>query len=291
MNARKQISVTLLLFLAIFLPSRALETSDQPSPDVNDNQIQVYRNIRYGDRPDGIEQDSSSDRTLDLYLPEKADKPLPLLVFIHGGGFSGGDKTSIASICSAISARGFAVASINYYLTLKYEKMEGVSCSAFMAEGIPESGFHPLLQKAVRNASADTQLAFRWIKRNRKKYNFDLSSVSVSGGSAGAMTALYTAYVSGQHILPVRAVVNLWGGLENVGLIKPGTAPLLSYHGDQDKVINVDFAFALHERMKALGNKQSELHILEGKGHAQYNLIANEKIEEIVSFLQRNAGI
>lgn len=286
MNTRKQVSAV-LLFLAIFLLSRADGKSNQP----DDNQVRVYRNIRYGDIPDGIEQDSSSDRTLDLYVPEKADKRLPLLVFVHGGGFSGGDKASVAAICSAISAKGFAVISINYYLTLKYERIEGVSCSAFMANGIPEDGFHPLLGKAVRNASADTQLAFLWIKRNRKRYDFDLSSVAVSGGSAGAMTALYTAYVSGQQILPVRAVVNLWGGLENTALIKTGAAPLLTYHGDQDKVINVRFALALHERMEAVGNDESELHILEGQGHARYNLIANEKIGEIVIFLNRNLGI
>ncbi|MEL7588149.1 MAG: hypothetical protein AAGU19_15685 [Prolixibacteraceae bacterium] len=66
---------------------------------------------------------------------------------------------------------------------------------------------------------------------------------------------------------------------------------MLTYHGDQDKVINVRFALALHERMEAVGNDESELHILEGQGHARYNLIANEKIGEIVIFLNRNLGI
>ncbi|MGV8095812.1 MAG: alpha/beta hydrolase [Mangrovibacterium sp.] len=222
---------------------------------------------------------------------KKTDRQLPVLVFIHGGGFRGGDKANVAAICSAISSKGFAVVSINYYLTLKYEKVDGVSCSACMAKGIPEGGFHPLLKKAVRNASNDTQKAFRWIKQNRGKYNFDLSSVSVSGGSAGAMTALYTAYVSGQNVLPIKAVINLWGGLENAGLIKPGAAPLLTYHGDQDKLINVDFARALHERMEKIGDNQSQLHILKGKEHAIYNFIAKEKIEEIVLFLRSNTGV
>ena len=52
---------------------------------------------------------------LDLFVPEKADAPLPLIVWIHGGARLGGDKAG----CPAMGQlrRGYAVASINYRLS------------------------------------------------------------------------------------------------------------------------------------------------------------------------------
>jgi para-nitrobenzyl esterase len=173
------------------------------------NEVKVISNIQYGNNPEGINIDSSSCRTLDLYLPEDHEEELPVLVFIHGGGFRGGDKKSTEEFCKKISEYGFAVVSINYYLFLKHEKTENISCSAFMAKGIPEAGFHPLLRKAIKSASEDTQEALKWIKNHSRDYHFDLTSIALSGGSAGAMTALYTAYISNQEILTVGAVVNL----------------------------------------------------------------------------------
>src|SRR5262249_26015860 len=53
--------------------------------------------------------------TLDLYLPASASKPLPLLIWIHGGGWAFGLK----EVCpaAAFTERGYAVASINYRLS------------------------------------------------------------------------------------------------------------------------------------------------------------------------------
>ena len=53
---------------------------------------------------------------LDLYLPiPKSGKPLPLVIFVHGGGWKGGDKSS-APVREFLNA-GFAVASVNYRLS------------------------------------------------------------------------------------------------------------------------------------------------------------------------------
>jgi acetyl esterase/lipase len=282
--------ITCLLSIFFLCNPGGILAGQSKTPIIEDkSEIKIYRDIRYWNKPDGIEQDSSSDRVLDLYLPQGNKEKLPVFVFIHGGGFSGGDKKSTEALCSKMSASGFAVVSVNYYLTLKHEKVPGVSCSAYMSKGLSEKAFHPVLQKAIKNASSDVQLAFGWIKDNAVRYNFDLSSLSISGGSAGAMTALYTAYISDQKILPIKAVVNLWGGLENSGLIKKGCPPLLSYHGDLDKLIHIDYAYALQSRMKEIGNSKSALHVLEGKGHAMYNLITKEKIEEIAAFLKSNS--
>lgn len=286
-------SIAVLQFAVMFLSVSCAKSvvSESTKSDTVIQKAKTYHDIRYGDKPDGIGEDTSSDRILDVYIPNKnVGEKLPVVIYIHGGGFAGGDKAdkSNVALCSKIASYGYAVVSINYYLTLKYEKTSGASCTANMSRGIPANGFHPKLQETVSNASSDAQKAFRWIKNNADRYDFDISSVAISGGSAGAMTALYTAYVSNQKILPIKAVVNLWGGLENANLIKKGAAPLLTYHGDLDKLINVDFAYALKDRMAATGNNKSVLHVLKGKGHAQYTLIANEKTEEIAHFLKEN---
>ena len=71
--------------------------------------VTAIRDLSYG---------SSADETLDLYLPPGASgaAALPLVVWIHGGGWLSGDKAQIAGYLKMISARGFAVAGIDYSL-------------------------------------------------------------------------------------------------------------------------------------------------------------------------------
>jgi para-nitrobenzyl esterase len=280
-----QIKLTrLILFIVLGFK---LSTGFAQTKSIATTDIKVLKNIRYGDQRMDLKQDSTSDRILDLYLPSAKKEKLPVFLFVHGGGFSGGDKAGTKALCSKIASHGYAVVSINYYLTLKHEKVSGASCSGNMSKGLPVKGFHPKLGEAIKNASDDTQLALKWIKENGKEYGLDIRSVAISGGSAGAMTALYTAYASNQKVLPIKAVVNLWGGLEDSSLIKKGAAPLLTYHGDQDKLIHVDYAYDLEKKMKEKGN-QVTTNICEGKGHAIYGFITDEKTGEIDAFLKKN---
>ncbi|MCX7008142.1 MAG: alpha/beta hydrolase [Kiritimatiellaeota bacterium] len=94
---------------------------------------------------------------LDLYLPEQpADKPMPLIVNIHGGGWRGGSKAGCPMLNSI--ARGYAVASVEYRFS----------------------------QKALFPAQIqDCQAAIRWLRANSKKYNFDPEHIGVTGSSAG----------------------------------------------------------------------------------------------------------
>ena len=251
------------------------------------NGLKIYRNLRYAPAPAGFEMDSTSDRTLDLYKPANAKGKLPVILFVHGGGFSGGDKKQTEAVCASLSPLGYAVLSINYRLELKRQKINGASASANMAKGVPQNGFHPGLSNAVSIASEDAVLALEWIKKNASEYDLNTSAIVISGGSAGGMTALYTAYVSKQKVLPIKAVVNLWGGLENAENIKKNAPPVLTYHGDLDKIIHVDFAHAIQKQMEKTGNAKSELRIMEGMGHARYDIVAKEKAGEIDTFLRK----
>src|SRR5690606_22181065 len=153
--------------------------------------------------------------------------------------------------------------------------------------GLPTQGFHPKLQEAVKNASNDAQLALQWVKDNTDTYGLDLSSVAISGGSAGAMTALYTAYASGQTVLPIQAVVNLWGDLDNSSPNKSRAPALVTSHREQDKLSHVDSAYDLERKIQEIGNHLSETRGFQRKEHAIYNYITAEKTAEIVPFLKK----
>lgn len=280
----------LVVLFIIGLTSQAC-AAKQVKPQQSDTAKVAY-NIRYAQKPDSIGTDTSADRTLDLHLPAiKAGQKVPVLVLIHGGGFSGGDKKSTGAIAAALTKYGYAVVNINYRLALKRKKIAGASASANMAAGLPANGFHPALSNAVNIASQDAQLALQWIKDNARLYHFDLNKIAIGGGSAGAMTSLYTAYVSGQKVLPISAVVNLWGGLEKVELITKNSPPVITFHGDQDKLINVSYAQAIQKRKEDLGDRSSILEVMQGKGHARYDIILKEKIPSIAAFLKKTLAV
>ena len=62
------------------------------------------------------------DLKLDLYVPDNDDTQRPLVVFTHGGGWSGGDKAgdNETAFCNFFATRGFVCASLNYRLRGDY---------------------------------------------------------------------------------------------------------------------------------------------------------------------------
>jgi melibiose permease len=112
--------------------------------------------IRYGDK---------ILETGDVFYP-KNQIPKGVILNIHGGGFLSGDKKGLREFCSRLSAFGYFVFSINY--TLAPHKT------------------HPEPIKA-------TLLALDYLHENQNKYNIDMSNLYLTGDSAGAYIALYTA--------------------------------------------------------------------------------------------------
>jgi acetyl esterase/lipase len=101
----------------------------------------------------------------DLYLPE-SDKPTPLVLYIHGGGFQGGDKRSASGARIYLDA-GFAVAALNYRLTNT---------------------------APMPAAYLDCARALQFLRYHAKKWNLDPARVASTGGSAGAGTSLWIAF-------------------------------------------------------------------------------------------------
>lgn len=119
--------------------------------------------------PDGDEA-----QKLDLYLPEKAaDKPLPLVVHIHGGGWIGGSKYPCA--VAPMVLRGYAVASVEYRFSQKAK-------------------FPAQIQ--------DCQAAIRWLRAHAEEYHLDAEHVGVVGGSAGGHLSSLVGTAGGKNAFP-----------------------------------------------------------------------------------------
>ena len=94
---------------------------------------------------------------LDLYLPEKGDKPLPLIVWIHGGAWMAGSKND-SSPALRFTRDGYAVAQVGYRLS-------------------QEARFPAQIH--------DCKAAVRWLRANAAKYNLDPNKFVAWGSSAG----------------------------------------------------------------------------------------------------------
>lgn len=133
-------------------------------------------------------------QVLDLYLPEKpSDKPLPLLIWIHGGGWQAGSKGGC--YFTYLVGQGYAAASIEYRFS----------------------------QKALFPAQIqDCKAAIRWLRANAKKYNLDPKRFAAGGDSAGGHLSALVGTSGGKKAFPVmggnesysdrvQAIVDLYG--------------------------------------------------------------------------------
>jgi len=104
---------------------------------------------------------------IDLYLAE-SKTPTPLVLFIHGGGFRAGDKSSVsAGEIRALKREGWSVAAINYRFT----------------NVLPAPGQY-----------LDCGRALQFLRHHAQEYNLDPKLVASTGGSAGAGTSLWLAF-------------------------------------------------------------------------------------------------
>ncbi|MGN4931452.1 alpha/beta hydrolase [Bacillus cereus group sp. MYBK14-1] len=118
----------------------------------------ILKDINYNSKfPDG---------TLDIVYPKNHTEKSPVIFWVHGGGFVGGDKSDITGYAVELAARGYTVININYALAPKRQYPT------------------PVIQLGE---------AYEYIKENTKKYNIKLDHIYFAGDSAGAQ-------ISGQFV-------------------------------------------------------------------------------------------
>lgn len=115
---------------------------------------EIFRNIAYASQSD--------TQMMDIYVPDVTKGTWPVIIWLHPGGFTMGDKEMIQPLVAGMLQRGFAAVSVNYRLAGE--------------AGYPAQIF-------------DSKAAVRWIRAAASKYNFNPNKIIAWGISAGSTLA------------------------------------------------------------------------------------------------------
>ena len=276
---------TLVFLLVASAISAGAQTGPTTQPQNLPPGVRTESDLKYGSAP-------GRGQLLDLYLPEAASAPLPLIVWIHGGAWKEGDKRGCPAV--AMVPRGYAVASLNYRLT-------------------NEAVFPAQIQ--------DCKGAIRWLRAHAKQYHLDADHIGVWGASAGGHlvallgtsgdakelegdvggnldqssrvqcvidwfgpTDLSVFTDQSEHAAPLATgkhdyspITALFGGpisahpdlvrLANpLTFIKRENPPFLIMHGDKDPIVPLAQSEILADALKRAG-VETHLEVLPGAGH------------------------
>ena len=222
--------------------------------------VNATTDLTYGRAPDL--QGNPVDLKLDLYQPAgDTVTKRPAYVWVHGGGFSAGDKSSGAGMASFFARLGYVAVSINYRL------LAPPGCGGHLDPSAE-------CRAAAIEAQHDAQAAVRWLRRNAATYRIDPDRIAMGGGSAGAITSLLVGWrpedpgSSGNagFSSAIRAAVSVSGGTPDESPITAGDAPALFIHGTADRVVPYAWAVSNAVKMLHLGIPVV-LEPIDGAGH------------------------
>lgn len=268
-------------------------------PEAVPDDITEYKDIEYAN-VDG------HSLQLNLYVPKGITKPTPCLVFIHGGGWSGGHKDNYLFYNVAYAKKGYITASLGYRLSGK---------AKFPA------------------AVHDVKCGVRWLRAHAEKYQIDPDKLVAVGGSAGGHLSLMVGYADDPKLegdlgyadqsSRVQAVVNFYGVADSttqrakdahqVRNFIGGTydekpemyhlnspmehltaddPPTLTFHGSIDALVPVSQATRLHAKLDELAI-ENELDVVIGWPHSMdLSVGVNNRCQYIMDqFLKKYAPL
>lgn len=194
----------------------------------------ILRNQRpETDRHLGVEYAEKSGHPLgmDIYVPRNPSVHLPLLLFVHGGGFSEGrrDDPRYVQFAEAMAQKGYPVASVSYRLTMKGRSF-----------GCDQSAENKIA--AFRAASEDIWDATRFLLEKSTELGIGSSPrIVLCGSSAGAEAVLHAAYWPDAPLpdgFRFSGVIGMAAALVDLGWISRENAlPTLLFHGVDDPLV------------------------------------------------------
>ncbi len=228
---------------------------------------------------------------LDLARPSEASEARrPAIVFVHGGGWVGGDKRTQNFIGQALdyAAKGYVCVSVNYRL---------------------DSSKLPCIE--------DVKCAVRWLRAHADKYNVAPDRIGAYGNSAGAhLVAMlgvshgekrlegdgpwqeYSSAVAAVAASAMPTTPNIRGGSEEdrkliapMSYVSAGAPPFLLFHEASDRTVNVSNSDNFVEALRKAGAKDvTYRRFTDGSGHGVFTKNAKETGPEMEQFFARTIG-
>jgi acetyl esterase/lipase len=228
------------------------------------NGVTAYRDVNY------VPGGHNPRQALDLFVPDKANSinkmdPVPLIIWIHGGGWRSGDKSDGDSIMAVLLGYGFAVASIDYRLTNE--------------ANYPAQVF-------------DSKAAVRFLRANAAKFHVDPGKFGALGMSAGGHLVSILGTTPGAKILEgnlgnnnvpsnVQAVAS-WCGVIDFSTINQQAAQLKAVSFIRQVVR--EFLGDDPEKVGARAKEASPVSYV-GKGNPPFLIVHGNK-DELVPYAQ-----
>ena len=165
-------------FVAVFIGSVLLKISYDPThgafkADWDESVETIHTDLTYGD---------GELNNYDLYLPAVKQDAYGLVVYLHAGGFTAGDKIGDADMLKWLCSKGYVAAGINYTLRTEENTASVYSMSMEIKAAIPV-----VIEKA-------------------RELGYPIDSMAIGGGSAGHSLAMVYAYRDGAEA-PVPVVL------------------------------------------------------------------------------------
>lgn len=254
----------LLHFVLFGLMGQATLSAQNPGCDgvryLDDNFTSVKKTtVTYAPTVNHLNQ--NVNLSMDIYEPQGDQlSTRPVVILAHGGSFVFGDKSMMQPWCELLARKGYIAASIQYRLF------------PFFVLGFPDST--EVFDTAVK-AMGDMKAAVRYFREDAATANLfraDPNHIFIGGYSAGAVTAMHTAYINADDQVPAflqnlivsngglegisgtasnktyasnsSAVVNMSGGLYRSFWVEADESPLVSIHGTADATVPYTFGLA-----------------------------------------------
>lgn len=236
---------------------------------------------------------------MDIYFNPVSQKPTPIVINIHGGGWNHGVKESKTGF-SSFFKEGFAVANVEYRL-VNISKAPG--------------------------AIEDIRCALLYLHKHAKELNIDTHKIVIMGGSAGGHLALMAGLLNNNRKfdrnciydgnIKIAAIIDKYGPtdltlLKNKGSVKKwlgdgsknrkfiesvsplyyvdkNSPPVLIVHGTKDPIIPYEQSSLLYEKLKAHNVKTEFISIEEGvhgKFSKEQRLMLNKKMWSFLEELE-----
>jgi len=276
-------------------------------------QVDISQNITYGGNynPNIWGQAQWVDLKMDVYEPSgDSHQNRPLVIFMFGGSFVAGDKTSpdIVELCTRYAKSGYVAAAIDYRLTTNLIWSANTE-TAYMAAA-----------KAIHDLKSSIRY-FRMEVENGNQYNIDPNRIYAGGVSAGGIAAVNAAYLNEANEVPdhltdfmdengglegnsgnegysseFHGIINLCGAVGAPEWIIENDIPVVNVHGDEDTIVpygdglitlfglnmQVYGSYVINETMLNLGNISS-LHTFVGEDHTPF-MGSSEAMDITVEF-------